>query len=99
LVDNAVKYTPSGGRVNVAVNPSPHGVSVSVSDSGPGIEPGLRERVFNRFYRVVGNEEEGSGLGLSIVQRIAELHQAVVGFDAEYGRGLRVVVQFPQPIQ
>ncbi|KAA3628108.1 MAG: two-component sensor histidine kinase [Proteobacteria bacterium] len=94
LVDNAVKYTPAGGRVDVGVSESHQGVIVSVADSGPGIDPELRERVFNRFYRVVGNEEEGSGLGLSIVQRIAELHQAQVAFDAEYGPGLKVVVRF-----
>ena len=94
LVDNAVKYTPAGGRVDVGVSESHQGVIVSVADSGPGINPELRERVFNRFYRVVGNEEEGSGLGLSIVQRIAELHQAEVTFDPEYGPGLKVVVRF-----
>lgn len=95
MVDNAVKYTPSGGNVDVAVQSSVQGVSVSVSDSGPGIDASLRDRVFNRFYRVVGNEENGSGLGLSIVKRIAELHQAEVGIDSEYNSGLKITVLFP----
>lgn len=95
LVDNAVKYTPPGGRVDVSVHEKDGDVVISVSDSGPGVEPALRDRVFDHFYRVVGNEEQGSGLGLSIVRRIAEIHQAEVRIDTDYKPGLRVVVRFP----
>lgn len=95
LVDNAVKYTPSGGRVDVNVAEDAQSVVLSVTDTGPGIDPELRDRVFNRFYRVLGNEEEGSGLGLSIVQRIAELHQASIAIDSDYDSGLKVIVRFP----
>ncbi len=94
LVDNAVKYTPAGGRVDVAVSETAQGVAVEVVDTGPGIAPELRDRVFDRFYRVTGNETESSGLGLSIVQRIAELHEAELRFDPEHHPGLRVVVTF-----
>lgn len=96
LVDNAVKYTPAGGRVDVAVHETAQAVVLEVSDTGPGIDPGLRDRVFDRFYRVTGNEIEGSGLGLSIVQRIAELHEAELRFDPEHHPGLKVIVTFPR---
>jgi two-component system sensor histidine kinase QseC len=96
LVDNAVRYTPAGGRVDVIVAESATGASLSVCDTGPGIPAEDRERVFERFSRLAGQETEGSGLGLSIVRRIAELHKAKVvlktGVD---GRGLAVEVRFP----
>lgn len=96
LVDNAVKYTPSGGRVDVGVTEADEAVVISVTDSGPGIDRELRERVFDRFYRIVGNGAQGSGLGLSIVRRIAELHQAEVVLDSQHGQGLKVIVRFPK---
>jgi len=75
LVDNAIKYTPPGGRVTVRVHASPL-PSLEVEDTGIGIAPEDRERVFERFYRALGTETEGSGLGLAIVREIAELHRA-----------------------
>lgn len=91
LVDNALRYTPAGGRVTVAVAPG----IVSVTDTGPGIPPEERQRVFDRFHRLAGQETEGSGLGLSIVARIAERHGATIGLaDGDGGKGLRVTVRF-----
>lgn len=72
LLDNAVRYTPAGGKVGVGVTAN----AVVITDTGPGIPAAERERVFDRFYRLAGQEEEGSGLGLSIVRRITELHGA-----------------------
>ncbi len=95
LVDNALKYTPSGGRVDVAVRQTKLGIKLSVTDSGPGIVPELQDRVFDRFYRITGNQAVGCGLGLSIVQRIAELHQAHIAIDQDMLPGFRVTVTFP----
>jgi len=96
LLDNAVRYTPAGGQVEVALRHDGAGVSLAVADTGPGIPEAERGRVFDRFHRVLGSGEEGSGLGLSIVSRIAELHRAGVSLGAgPDGRGLRVEVSFP----
>jgi two-component system sensor histidine kinase TctE len=99
LVDNAVRYTPAGGRVNVATVPHEGGWRLLVSDTGPGIAPEERERVFERFYRPVGTEGEGSGLGLAIVREIARALRATVTLDAPAsGTGLLATVTFP-PLQ
>lgn len=96
LLDNAVKYTPSGGTVDLDVTPSPQGVVVSVDDSGSGIPASDRDRVLDRFYRVSGTGPEGSGLGLAIVKSIADLHGARIVLDASPRLGgLRVQVIFP----
>lgn len=76
LVDNAVKYTPEGGTVDVEVRRLDDGWLLEVHDSGPGIAEADRERVLDRFYRVAGTQATGSGLGLAIVKSIAELHGA-----------------------
>lgn len=95
LVDNAVRYTPPGGRVDVEVARSGDEVSVRVTDTGPGIAAQVRDQVFERFYRVLGSGETGSGLGLSIVRRIADLHRASITLDdAAGGCGLAVTVRF-----
>ena len=95
LIDNAVRYSPGGGVVEVAVNADGGGVTVVVTDSGPGIPPAERDKVGRRFYRVLGSDETGSGLGLSIVKRIADLHQASVTLgEATAAGGLRVTVVF-----
>jgi two-component system sensor histidine kinase QseC len=94
LVDNAVRYTPSGGRVSISVQASPAGAALIVSDSGPGIAAAERERVMQRFYRLLGSGEEGSGLGLSIAARIAALHSAGMLLDDAPGGGLQVTVNF-----
>lgn len=95
LLDNAVKYTPNGGRVDIAVIQSADGVELSVDDSGPGIAADERERVLDRFYRSGEPQAPGSGLGLAIVKSIAELHGATVSLDrSESLGGLRVVLRF-----
>ncbi|MFO1431578.1 MAG: ATP-binding protein [Candidatus Competibacteraceae bacterium] len=96
LVDNAIRYTPAGGAVDVAVSHADAVPTLSVTDTGPGIPPEDRERVFDRFYRGMDNKVPGSGLGLAIVRRIAERHGANLTLDAgEGGHGLKVTVRFP----
>ena len=96
LVDNAIKYTPNGGTVDVSVVADSGTVRLTVEDSGPGIPPEERERVFDRFYRVPGSDAAGSGLGLAIIKSIAERHNArlELGQSARLG-GLEAVVVFP----
>jgi signal transduction histidine kinase len=97
LVDNAVRYTPMGGRVRVRTLNGSAGATLEVADSGPGIPPADRERAFDRFYRRASAPEGGSGLGLAIVKAIADRHGAEVGLDDAPGGGLRVTVSFPRP--
>lgn len=93
LIDNAVRYTPPGGRVVITLRDD-NGISVDIEDSGIGIAPEERDKVFDRFYRVLGTHTEGSGLGLSIVREIATLHGIGIGlFAAELG-GTRVQIVF-----
>lgn len=96
LVDNAIRYTPAGGHVDVASYREGARAVLAVTDTGPGVPPEERERVFDRFYRRVGSETSGSGLGLSIVRNIAQRHGAQVMLDSgPAGRGLSVCVVFP----
>jgi len=103
LVDNAVRYTPAGGRVDVTVENEPADVVVAVRDSGTGIPVSERERVFDRFYRAAAPgaaDVSGSGLGLAIVKRIAERHDATItlapGIAGPAGEGVTVTVRFPR---
>jgi two-component system OmpR family sensor kinase len=95
LVDNALRYTPRGGRVDAAALRENGDAVLEVTDTGPGIPAEERERVFDRFYRVGGNDVPGSGLGLAIVRSIADRHGARVTLsDAPDGAGLRVRAAF-----
>jgi two-component system OmpR family sensor kinase len=95
LLDNAMRYTPAGGRVELEVRAEGEQVVLQVSDTGPGIPAEDRERVFDRFYRVPGSTAEGSGLGLAIVKQIADAHRAAISLgEADHG-GLRATVRFP----
>lgn len=98
LLDNAIRYTPEGGLVQVTVALQDGQPLLAVTDSGPGIPPEARQQVFERFVRLPGSGATGSGLGLSIVARIAELHGAQVLVSAgEEGRGTRIELRFPAP--
>ncbi|MDN4052753.1 ATP-binding protein [Massilia sp. YIM B02763] len=96
LVDNAIKYTPNGGTVDVSVVADTRAVRLTVEDSGPGIPPEERERVFDRFYRVPGSDAAGSGLGLAIIKSIAQQHGATLALgESQRLGGLEVTVTFP----
>jgi two-component system sensor histidine kinase QseC len=95
LIDNSVRHTPPGTSVRVGIAREPGAIRLSVSDDGPGIPEQERDRVLERFYRPLGTQASGSGLGLSIVQRIAEVHGATLQMQpGSEGRGLRVTVSF-----
>ncbi|MEJ2181341.1 MAG: ATP-binding protein, partial [Gammaproteobacteria bacterium] len=96
LVDNAIRYTPVEGIVELSITQqSTHQVILAVKDSGPGIAPELQGRVFDRFFRVTGNSSPGCGLGLSIVQRVADLNNLMVDLqNKENAPGLIASVYF-----
>lgn len=98
MVHNAIRYTPDGGTVDLAVSINEGHAIMKILDSGPGIEVAERERVFDPFYRMLGSDQVGAGLGLSIVRTIADRIGAgiALGFSNEVERsGLCVSVSFP----
>ena len=99
LLENAMKYTPPQGCIHVGLaNTNGSGACLTVEDSGPGIGPEERGRVFDRFYRIIGSNVEGSGLGLSIVREVAQRHGARIALGASKTLGgLLVQVQFASP--
>jgi two-component system, OmpR family, sensor kinase len=95
LLDNAIRYTPTGGAVRLSVYAEGAEALVVVEDTGPGIPAAERSRVFDRFFRLPGSAAEGSGLGLAIVRQVADAHGARVTLDdATDGKGLRATVRF-----
>ena len=98
LVENALRYTPSGGRVTLFSERNGEGVWIGVRDTGIGIAPEHVSRIFERFYRVDparSREAGGTGLGLSIVRHLAEAHGGRVRAESTLGRGTTVVALFP----
>jgi signal transduction histidine kinase len=87
LIGNGLKFTPSGGQVTVAAERAPDGVTVTVSDTGPGIEPEMEQHLFDRFWRGHQANVRGAGLGLAIVKGILEAHGTRVDVETEVGRG------------
>ncbi|MFM9917597.1 MAG: sensor histidine kinase [Rhizobacter sp.] len=97
LLDNAIHYTPAGGVVTVRVNHLDDAIELVVEDNGPGIAPELRERVFERFFRVDNVDSSGAGLGLPIVRQFVQRMGARVELRTpEQGSGLAVSVRWPQ---
>ncbi len=97
LLDNAIKFTPPGGRVSLSAERRGAEVTMTVSDTGPGIPAGDRGRVVERFYRAEASRgTPGSGLGLALVQAVAQLHGGALVLE-DAGPGLRATVQFPAP--
>jgi two-component system, OmpR family, sensor kinase len=99
LLDNAVKYTPEGGRVDIRIAQQAGSAELVVEDSGPGLPADERERVLDRFYRAGEPQAPGSGLGLAIVKSIADQHGATldIGRSDSLG-GLRVRLLFPSTV-
>jgi two-component system sensor histidine kinase QseC len=96
LLDNAVRYSPPGAGVRVAVSSAPGGVRLAIDDSGPGMAAGDIARLGERFFRVVGSGQPGSGLGWSITRRIAAVHRASLrAARSSVLGGLSVEVAFP----
>jgi two-component system OmpR family sensor kinase len=96
LVDNAIRYTPEGGKVDVTLNYEGGSVILKVEDTGPGIPIEERERIFERFHRISGNEVQGSGLGLAIVKQVVQRHRAIVEVETgKNGIGTIFSIKFP----
>ena len=96
LVDNAIRYCKENGKVLVHLYKNSEYLILEVCDNGPGIPIELQSRVFERFFRVLGNKSPGSGLGLAIVKQICDIHNASVELDTpKHHSGLIVRVLFP----
>jgi signal transduction histidine kinase len=98
LVDNAIHYTPPGGHVTITLTKdSPSFLTLCIIDTGPGIPLEQRKRIFERFYRGNNHNQSGSGLGLSIAQRVAQLHHLDIQLlnNPVKNNGLCVQIQFP----
>ncbi len=98
LLDNAIKFTPEGGAINVGVNVSAHRARLEISDTGPGIPEQDLPHVFDRFFRsseVRLGMIDGTGLGLSIVQSICTAHGGIVKAENRSTGGCRIIVQLP----
>ena len=87
LIDNGLKFTPAGGRVTVAASRASGGVSVTVSDTGPGIESEMERHLFDRFWKGHADGIRGAGLGLAIVDGILQAHGTRIQLETEVGRG------------
>ena len=100
LIDNAIRYTQTGGKITVALDVSEMLVSLIVEDNGPGVSDAEKDKIFDRFHRVLENrqgasEQSGSGLGLAIVKEIANLHGAIISIsDSATPSGLKVMLGF-----
>jgi two-component system sensor histidine kinase QseC len=101
IIDNAIKYTPPKGNILITVTGQEKYLQVCVEDSGPGIAPDQYEKSLERFHRCVetANTAKGTGLGFSIVQRIAAIHNADLILGVSQFGGLKVTVLFPLPIR
>jgi signal transduction histidine kinase len=98
LVENAIKYTPDGGEVTVNLLTAPDTLTFAIKDSGIGIQPEDRKRLFEKFYRGTHREalaQRGTGLGLAIVKSIAERHRGKVWVESELGKGSTFFLQVP----
>ncbi|NVB80719.1 MAG: HAMP domain-containing protein [Kofleriaceae bacterium] len=101
LMTNAIKYTPSGGRITIALSRAGGNVDLVVSDTGPGVPADLRERVFEKFFRVAhvrpgdGNEPAGAGIGLYVCRQIVEAHGGTIRCE-DVAAGARFIVSLPE---
>ncbi len=92
LLDNAIRYTPEGGRVEIKLFEDTAGTTLRIADNGPGLDKDTRDNIFSRFYRGKQVHESGCGLGMAIVGQIAHLHNAVIRLDESTTGGLQVDV-------
>jgi PAS domain S-box-containing protein len=96
LIANALRYTPAGGSVRVEAAAADGAVRVAVADTGPGIPPDQRERIFERFAQGADGEVGAAGLGLAIVRDIVQAHGGRIHLDSEVGQGSRFTLELPR---
>lgn len=98
LIDNAIKYTPNNGKINLEIKNSHHEVIISIQDNGVGISNKNLRKIFDRFYRVDDSRSQtkGFGLGLAIVKSIIKQHQGRITVDSQTGRGTTFTVSLPR---
>jgi signal transduction histidine kinase len=102
LLENGVKYTPSGGRVRLELRAGESQITLVVSDTGIGISPEALPHIFEEFYRAANAKatgREGTGLGLSLVKRIVDLYQGEVHVQSEPGKGTTFTVTLPRAVE
>lgn len=95
LLDNALKFTPDGGRVEIGAEMAGDRVRLWVQDSGPGIHPDDQPHIFERFYRGGAQAGDGNGLGLAIVKSVAQAHGGRAWVESESAAGSRFVIELP----
>jgi len=97
LIDNAIRYSPAAGRIDVSVGATEKEALLVVTDTGPGIAAADRQRVFDRFYRIAGSQGQGSGLGLAIVKNVVDRHRGSIRLETgPEGQGLSVSIRLPR---
>ncbi|MGD1893448.1 MAG: ATP-binding protein [Cyclobacteriaceae bacterium] len=95
VLSNAFKYTPDGGEVKFAIRQNQQVLVIDISDTGRGIEPEDLDRIFERFYRVEGSEERGSGIGLALTKELVDLHRGTIEVSSKSGAGTTFSVKLP----
>ena len=98
ILDNALHYTPEGGRVVIAARQSGDQAEVTIQDNGPGVTAEEATRIFERFYRIDSSrarDDGGSGLGLAIAKSIIEMHKGKIWAESGKGNGVKVIIQLP----
>lgn len=99
LFDNAIKFSPDGGAVTLTMQRTPGGVTVTVTDQGPGMDAATQARIFDQFYQGdTSHKTEGNGLGLAMVKKIVALHKGHITVDSHPGQGSSFVVWLPSSV-
>jgi len=96
LLNNAVKYTPAGGKISVGLEGTEREVRFEISDTGPGIPKESYEKIFNKFERITAEKMEGTGLGLPITKDIIELHKGKIWVESGHGKGSKFIFTLPR---
>lgn len=95
LLDNAIKFTPVGGRIEVTMEHEPEWIAIGVEDTGPGIAPAERRKIFERFHRMADEAVPGVGIGLALAVEVARAHSGRLDVESAIGGGSRFVARFP----
>lgn len=95
LLNNAIKYTPEKGQVHFSVKKSDKEIRFEITDTGPGIPPEYKDKIFDKFERIAAEKEEGTGLGLPIAKEIVELHKGSIWVESESGKGSTFIFILP----